>query len=300
MSTEEPERVAQHEPSKDGDAPMDEPQAPPAPNAIDVKKRPRLDLNVGKERKRGKSMFGLVLGTLNKAKNEDKARNASEAARKRQEIDQRLQNKLRKETDTVRRAEEAKKDKYTAMRKEEELQLKDSIHKLRRTRLPLLANFLVTSDDIPTDDTRTSSRQPLSHPPRSHPPPLFYLPATLTPAQESFLAKRKVEVKEAAEKEWEAFHIERAEGIEELTSLRKRVAEEEARKKVEQEATKTQEASEEPKASAEPPVEAIRDAAMDVDESPPTEQQENKDKPRPVEKDESTPMQADDDDAVEY
>ena len=50
-----------------------------------------------------------------------------EQAKKRQRIEQRLQDKLRKETDSVRRAEEAKKDKTTANRKEEELQLKDSI-----------------------------------------------------------------------------------------------------------------------------------------------------------------------------
>lgn len=44
------------------------------------KKRPRLDLGGGsRERKRGKSMFGLLVGTLNKAKIEDKERNASEA-----------------------------------------------------------------------------------------------------------------------------------------------------------------------------------------------------------------------------
>ena len=51
-------------------------------------------------------------------------------AKKRQLIEQRLQDKLRKETDSVRRAEEAKKDKTTANRKEEELQLKDSIVRL--------------------------------------------------------------------------------------------------------------------------------------------------------------------------
>jgi hypothetical protein len=48
------------------------------------KKRPRLDLSApagGRERKRGKSMFGLLVGTLNKAKIEDKERNASEAVR---------------------------------------------------------------------------------------------------------------------------------------------------------------------------------------------------------------------------
>lgn len=47
------------------------------------KKRPRLDLNAAvegnRERKRGKSMFGILVGTLNKAKIEDKERNASEA-----------------------------------------------------------------------------------------------------------------------------------------------------------------------------------------------------------------------------
>lgn len=48
-------------------------------------------------------------------------------AKKRQMIDQRLQAKLRKETDAVRRSEEAKKDRNAANRKEEDLQLKDSI-----------------------------------------------------------------------------------------------------------------------------------------------------------------------------
>jgi hypothetical protein len=46
------------------------------------RKRPRLDLTIEpRERKRGKSMFGLLVGTLNKAKTEDEARNASEAVR---------------------------------------------------------------------------------------------------------------------------------------------------------------------------------------------------------------------------
>jgi hypothetical protein len=50
--------------------------------AVAPKKRPRLDLTVEpRERKRGKSMFGLLVGTLNKAKTEDEARNASEAVR---------------------------------------------------------------------------------------------------------------------------------------------------------------------------------------------------------------------------
>lgn len=58
-------------------------------------------------------------------------------ARKRQLIDQRLQDKLKKETDSVRRAEESKKEKQVSNRKEEELQLKDSIVSVYRTRFTL-------------------------------------------------------------------------------------------------------------------------------------------------------------------
>jgi pinin/SDK/memA/ protein conserved region len=130
----------------DTDATMEDSAQATAPGAVAPKKRPRLDLTIEpRERKRGKSMFGLLVGTLNKAKTEDEARNASEAvrahacthnyavsdltlqAKKRQLIDKRLQDRLRKETDSVRRAEEAKKDKHTANRREEEIQLKNSI-----------------------------------------------------------------------------------------------------------------------------------------------------------------------------
>lgn len=305
--------------------------------ATQTRKRPRIDLAVeSRERKRGKTMFGLLLGTLNKAKNEDKERNASEAAKKRQLIEQRLQDKLRKETDTVRRAEEAKKDKTIANRKEEELQLKDSIYKLRRTRLPLLANFLLTSDHIPVDgDTPPPpSSDPLAPPPRGHPPPLYYLPAIFTPAQEAFIQRRTAEVKEAAEKEWEAFKEERTAGVEEITRLRQRVAEEEARKKSErgdaedesakpdaematediapsqapaspEKATEngTANGAAETAGGAEMEVDADAPSSAPVPAPAPTEngkdaQQEQQ---QPQEhKEESAPMQADDDDAVEY
>jgi hypothetical protein len=56
-------------------------EAPTSP-LTSGKKRPRLDLTGDtRERKRGKSIFGIVLGTLNKAKIEDRERNASEAVR---------------------------------------------------------------------------------------------------------------------------------------------------------------------------------------------------------------------------
>lgn len=326
-----------------------------------TRKRLRIDMDATADtsvRKRGKSMFGLVLGTLNKAKDEDRARNNSEAAKKRQLIEQRLQEKLRKETDNVRRAEEAKKDKTIANRKEEDLQLRDSIHKLRRTRHPILAHFLLTSDVIP--DVPPASRSPspshdpdappssdlhsangkdtiLLGPQRSHPPPLYYLPAVLTPAQEAFIKRRKEKVTITAEAEWTSFVSERATGITEIAGLRERVAEEDARTRSarkegegakatsaqngtaggEQSEDVKMEASEDAKPEAQEDVKteaketAPVEAQMDVDETgASTEKPQSKGDEVAVsagtEKKEGegtaahVPMQADDDDAVEY
>jgi len=275
------------------------------------KKRPRLDLDAiaggARERKRGKSMFGILVGTLNKAKIEDKERNASEAAKKRQLIEQRLQTKLRKETDSVRRAEEAKKDKTASNRKEEDLQLKDSVYKYRRTRLPFHANFLVTSDNIPFGDLSPPppSANPLSFTPRTHPPPLFYLPAILTPAQEAFVARRKAEVHEATEKEWELFREERSNGIAEINQLRQRVADEDARRKSEKRedvdmdvppVPSEEAAADKNDAAAEP----TREVEMDVDDGARNTREDEKGPVQEEKKEETTLMQADDEDAVEY
>lgn len=123
-----------------------------------IRKRPKLDLSsitdaagsrkgANGERRKGKSIFGVVLGTLNKAKLEDKQRMASEAvrhipiltasllitnvssfqAKKRQEIDARLQAKLAREQDIVRKQDESRKDQLAAKRKQEDLSIKDSI-----------------------------------------------------------------------------------------------------------------------------------------------------------------------------
>ncbi|EJD08252.1 uncharacterized protein FOMMEDRAFT_74921 [Fomitiporia mediterranea MF3/22] len=206
---------------------QDTPAAPAS--AAAGPRRPRLNLQAlgvgGGERKRGKSMFGVLVNTLNKAKAEDKERSASEAAKKRMLIEQRLQSKLKKETDIVRQIEEAKKDKITASRKEEDLQLKDSIHKFRRSHLTLLSNFLLTEDVIPPTDTDSEEFNLSTFvPKRSHPPPLYYLPAVLLPRQEAFLTKRRTQVKEAVEKEWEQFKTDRTTSIEEITTMRKKVA----------------------------------------------------------------------------
>ncbi|KAH8996863.1 hypothetical protein EDB92DRAFT_1842383 [Lactarius akahatsu] len=294
MSTDEQNQALSKDEPIDTDAIMQDNQPTQATVAAAAapKKRPRLDLTVEpRERKRGKSMFGLLVGTLNKAKTEDEARNASEAAKKRQLIDKRLQDKLRKETDTVRRAEEAKKDKHIANRKEEETQLKNSIHRLR---LP------------------PPSQKLTLEPTRSHPPPLYYLPVVLTSSQEVFIAKRKVEATETSKKEWSTFLSERDAAINEIKEIRQRVVEEEARKQAEREAAKADEITKPDPAPTSEQTESSKlepspsEAKMDLDESPVEERQGSvtkQDSSRSDEserKDDPTTIQADDDDAVEY
>ncbi|KAJ7281816.1 hypothetical protein C8J57DRAFT_1433589 [Mycena rebaudengoi] len=290
-------------------APPSPPKPPTEPAAMAMKKRPRLDLSEPQKRKRG-GMFGLLLGTLNKAKIEDKERSASEAAKKRQLIDQRLQTKLRKETDSVRRAEEARKDKLSANRKEEDLQLKDSIYKLRKTRLPLLANFLLTSDIIPassSDEDPAPLPLPLATVPCGHPPPIYYLPAVLTPAQASYIKRRKAQVTEAVDAEYGAFQAERAAGVTEVLELRKTVAEEEERKRVERaEAERLKEDAEDAGAAApiatdpKPATEDIEMGDAD-DDSATVRTAASKEAEEEAEKKDDAAMQGgDDDDAVEY
>jgi hypothetical protein len=116
---------------------------------------------------------------------------------------------------------------------------------------------------------------------------------------------------EAAEKEWHAFREERTAGVEEVSQLRQRVAEEEARKRIEREKEKEIEAetadvdkemvTDQPETKT-APAEEIKpadeekptaEAEMEVDDVAPPAQEENKEerKDEPI---------GDDDDAVEY
>lgn len=120
------------------------------------------------------------------------------------------------------------------------------------------------------------------------------------------------QVKGAVENEWESFRQERTAGIEEIGQLRKRVQEEEARKKPEPTEEETKVASPGPEEKSKPGTEAGKEEArMEVDDpdatatsadkkggsTPPTTQSQSADSET---KDTSEPMQADEDDAVEY
>jgi len=86
LSRKPQDTAVEPKPSADmtNDVPMETSTEPATTTAAApvTRKRPRLDLNSEpRERKRGKTMFGLLVGTLNKAKTEDKQRSATDAVR---------------------------------------------------------------------------------------------------------------------------------------------------------------------------------------------------------------------------
>ena len=104
----------------------------------------------------------------------------------------------------------------------------------RQRQLPHLSKYLLTTDSldaVPLDDTEIDPSRTPAHilaqlqPPRaipigSAPPSLFYLPAKLLPSQESFLNRRKREVEDALNREYEAWTEEKRVGLEEVRKLR--------------------------------------------------------------------------------
>ncbi|KAF8608188.1 hypothetical protein BDV93DRAFT_466471 [Ceratobasidium sp. AG-I] len=221
------------------------------------KKRPRINM-VNEPRKKGRSVFGMLVGTLKKAKDEDKVRASTDTARRRAEVEERLARELTRQKDQVRMESESKKQRSKAHQREEDIALKDSMIRQRQTTLPALANFLLTTDNIPSDFTFDPSAvvsepgdadtnmadakenvspkgkqlaQFLPLPPRSRNapsgpgartdgPPVYFLPAVLLPQQKAFLEKRQLETKRLLATEEEEWKIERAKGLEEIQSLK--------------------------------------------------------------------------------
>jgi hypothetical protein len=161
----------------------------PAP----TRSRPKLDLSSftnpagsrNGERRKGKSIFGVVLGTLNKAKIEDKERNASEAvssnffishycsqphilahpqAKKRQNIDARLQAKLSREQSVIRKQDEARKDRMAAVRKQDDLNVKNNLVS-GRCHCASLENHIERKNCRYKPDTAHISTTPISYSP---------------------------------------------------------------------------------------------------------------------------------------
>lgn len=143
----------------------------------------------------------------------------------------------------MRKQDESRKDRLAALRKQEDLSIKDSIvshhvflHwntarrvtpqlKHRYATIPHLSNFLLTTDVIPRDvemnDEDDNVEKDLAIAPKpSHPPALYYLPKILTPAQEAFVSGRRRRAERRVQEEKEEWEKERSKGAEEVRALK--------------------------------------------------------------------------------
>ncbi|KAG8898337.1 hypothetical protein FRC00_002967, partial [Tulasnella sp. 408] len=77
--------------------------------------------------KKSRSLFSQVYGTLKQKAKQESASEPTEAVKKRREIDARIYGKINRDVNLVRRQEEAKRDRHSALRKEEELAIKDDV-----------------------------------------------------------------------------------------------------------------------------------------------------------------------------
>ncbi|GAA5941243.1 hypothetical protein JCM10213_007462 [Rhodosporidiobolus nylandii] len=176
-------------------------------------------------KQRGNRMFGVMLGTLQRAKKQVSSANTTEAGKKRAEIEEKLQEKLHKErrdaAEKEGREREAKELKLEILRREEEVAVGDSIFRTRHNAKLDLAGFLCTtftlppsatsniptgpSDDIPPAFLPKLPHAMSLHDPRA-PRPIYYLPRRLLPSQEDRIEDQIDAVKKEMRKErdeWE-------------------------------------------------------------------------------------------------
>ncbi|RUS24259.1 pinin/SDK/memA/ protein conserved region-domain-containing protein [Jimgerdemannia flammicorona] len=132
----------------------------------EVVKRPRLDTTNPDVRKRGQRMFANILGTLTKFKNE--SQHKSEAEIKREQIEQKLQEKLKRERDELsikmRKEDEDKKAKAIEQKKMEEEKRLNLIRNTARLQKSYLANYILTDAQprlyyLPAKATEDMKRQ---------------------------------------------------------------------------------------------------------------------------------------------
>ncbi|KAK9766182.1 hypothetical protein K7432_004919 [Basidiobolus ranarum] len=152
-----------------------------APNTEDSHetKRPRL-VEDKEVKRRGQRMFGMLLGTLNKIK--DQSKHKSEAEIKREKLEQKLQEKLKKEkeelAEKVKVEQESRKEKILAQRKVDERKRKGELRENLKNQKNKLAGFL---------KTKTT-------------PALYYLPAKPSGRHMDTIAEQKKTVEEEFKK----------------------------------------------------------------------------------------------------
>ncbi|ORX60142.1 hypothetical protein BCR36DRAFT_316609 [Piromyces finnis] len=132
-------------------------------------KRPRLDLQNKEFKDRGKRMLGMIFNTLNQFKKD--TNDKSEAEKRREEIENKLQERLKKE----------KKDLEEEIKQDDEIRRKKRIEE-EKERLKNLKTYLNKQNTFKINFIKTKST-----------PHIYYLPAVLNDETKKLLEEQKIE-----------------------------------------------------------------------------------------------------------
>ncbi|KAG2217888.1 hypothetical protein INT45_008064 [Circinella minor] len=140
-------RSVDQEDNNNGNA-LNEPTVETGTSGSQESKKPRLEMNAD-SRGRGQRMFGVLLGTLNKFKDDSKQK--SDAERKRAEIDSKLHEKLaneKKELSEKLHADKQRRDRETTLlKKREERMIEEKRDATCVKQKEYLANYIKTKTE---------------------------------------------------------------------------------------------------------------------------------------------------------
>ncbi|CAD6577548.1 MAG: hypothetical protein TREMPRED_001976 [Tremellales sp. Tagirdzhanova-0007] len=202
-------------------------------------KRMRTDAKV-EDKARSKRLFGNLLGTLQKFKNEDKSSRTSEAVRRREQVSERIATKLRSEATLHHQIAESEKElkslRITTESADFVLKHKDAAMIARHASIRPTSKFMHTAlPPIAPPIFETSlldpSPIPLNQGPSREPPnpnqikPLYFLPKVLLPEQEITLTTQIASIEALVTEESDALAREKESVAEMLTTNRARIDE---------------------------------------------------------------------------
>ncbi|GAA5873075.1 hypothetical protein JCM3774_000330 [Rhodotorula dairenensis] len=199
------------------------------------KKRKVLEENKAAQRKRGNRMFGVMLGTLQRAKKQVEQVEDSGAGKKRAQLQERLREKLdaerRQATEKADREKELRELKTDIARREDEISAAEAIYRTRHSAKLNLAGFLCTTFTLPPPPTTTDAvsvpfvpRLPhamkLTDPRAAR--PIYYLPYRLLPSQEDRIDDQIDAVKVAIRRDRDEWHEVKDAKLAELDKVKRR------------------------------------------------------------------------------
>ncbi|GAA5860233.1 hypothetical protein JCM8547_003438 [Rhodosporidiobolus lusitaniae] len=226
--------------TKEGTPPPAQP-SPPKRSAEEeeaerAEKKRKLEKVKTESKARGNRMFGVMLGTLKRAKKEVSTVTSTEAGRKRAEMEQKLQEKLGKERREAKEKEEAGREardlKNEIARTEEEVAVGDAIYRTRHNAKLDLAGFLCTTFTVPPPASSTTDlisppflpklphAMSLRDPRASR--PIYYLPRRLLPSQEDRIEDQIDAVKKALRKDRDAWDDEKKKKMDKVGEMRRK------------------------------------------------------------------------------